>query len=92
MRVTAAARIRPVRCVADDSALSSVNVNNDNSPQGLTGRPMSSTGSPDQDRSTRRFHSGSFHSGSFPFRLIYRFSGFTWCDFELIFVRRVRVA
>ena len=28
MRVTAAARIRPMRCVADDSALSSVNVNN----------------------------------------------------------------
>lgn len=50
MRVTAAARRRPVRCVADDSALSSVKVTVYNdmprkvSPRGL---PISSTGSPD---------------------------------------------
>jgi hypothetical protein len=69
MRVTAAARRRPVRCVADDSALSSVKVTvyNDiprkGSPRGL---PISSAGSPD---------SGSQHAHpdptatSFPFRL-----------------------
>lgn len=56
MRVTAAARRRPVRCVADDSALSSVKVTVYNdmprkvSPRGL---PISSTGVLIQDRSTR---------------------------------------
>ena len=63
MRVTAAARRRPVRCVADDSALSSVKVTvyNDmprkGSPRGL---PISSTGSPD---------SGSQHAHPDPLAL-----------------------
>ena len=65
MRVTAAARRRPVRCVADDSALSSVKVTvyNDmprkGSPRGL---PISSTGSPD---------SGSQHAHPDPLHRFY---------------------
>ena len=65
MRVTAAARRRPVRCVADDSALSSVKVTVYNdmprkvSPRGL---PISSTGSPD---------SGSQHAHPDPLHRFY---------------------
>jgi hypothetical protein len=80
MRVTAAARRRPVRCVADDSALSSVKVTvyNDiprkGSPRGL---PISSTGSPD---------SGSQHAHPDPTATIVSVSIKIYIGFTSIFI------